>query len=235
MNWKELYTKAYTPYSKHPKACLILGKSGKAYPGVRVENISFPLTIPAIQLASCLCLSNSDVPVSLIKNNEESLEQEEFWVKEFSMNVDIRSDLNKTKMVDLRHKETRSSMREELKEIAKSARTINSDFPVSSLLFCKNDEVYSGVNIEVSDWTKGLCAERLAIAKAIVNGNRKFEQMCLYTEKGEFSSPCGACRQVITEHLTRHKIYFYHKDGTQSSHFSDDLLPLHFTSNSLSN
>jgi len=123
-------------------------------------------------------------------------------------------------------------VRNKLIDLLKDAITTHSDFPVSTLLMTTAGYV-SDVNVEVSDWTFGLCAERLAIAKTISYGIENLESMSLHTLKAEFSNQCGACRQVIHEHLPDNEINVFHADGTLAVHYTSDLLPLSFSSTSL--
>lgn len=232
MNWKELEQRAYVPYSQVPRACVLQGKSGKYYPGVRIENVSFPLTIPAVQIACSICLADGDLPTSLIIKDAQPLEQFDFWVKEFNLSVYEKPQIEDIKFENVATAVLPSEIKQTLISLLSNAITTHSDFPVSALLFCKEGAV-SGVNIEVSDWTKGLCGERLTIGKAISYGYSIFDSMSLHTLKGEFSSPCGACRQVIHEHMPDNEINFYHADGTLSTHYTGDLLPLSFSSKSL--
>ncbi len=107
-----------------------------------------------------------------------------------------------------------------------------SNFPVSALV--ETEEGYfSGVNIECSSWNLGLCAERVVITKALTYGAKKLENLHIHSRGGEFSSPCGACRQVIMEHMPDKQIYLHHADGTESVHFAVDLLPHSFRSSTL--
>lgn len=231
MNWDTLYKRAYTPYSKQPKACIVAGKSGKFYAGVRVECVSFPITIPATQAAVCHCLSEGDIPTRLIAK-EETLEQLDYWVKEFDLEVEITDDIANIscseKVITVTEKETLPK----LKKLLESAITPHSDFPVSALLFM-GEKAVPGVNVETSDWTKGLCGERVALSKALAMGFTTFTSMAVHTLKGEVSSPCGACRQVLVQHLPQHPIDLYHADGTLSRHQIPDLLPFSFSSSSL--
>ncbi|MEO9887004.1 MAG: hypothetical protein ABJR05_14805 [Balneola sp.] len=232
MNWKILEERAYVPYSQKPVACIVLGKSGKYYPGVRVENISFPITIPAIQAACCFCLADGDTPKSVILKEEADPEQMDFWVKEFDLSVEIRENIETIDFAKAKVEIDQKDIKSKLVSLLDSAVTPQSDFPVSTILVC-DDGMLTAVNVEVSEWTKGLCSERLALAKAISYGISGYKSMSLHTLKGEFSSPCGACRQVIIEHMPDHQIDFHHADGTLSVHYTDDLLPLSFSSTSL--
>tara|TARA_R110000868_G_scaffold304437_3_gene565009 strand:- start:30532 stop:31230 length:699 start_codon:yes stop_codon:yes gene_type:complete len=230
MSWEKLHKRAHVPYSKIPKSCVVESIKGDFYPGVRIENVSFPLTISAIQAACFSCLSESDTPKKLYLPNKD-FDQLSFWENEFDLEVIVADTLPQTKLKPLLH----SSKVEEpkrLKELLEKAITTHSNFPVSALLFSKSGFV-EGVNIEVSDWALGLCAERVALAKAISSGETEFIEIAVHTKFGDVSSPCGACRQVIFEHLPLNKIRMYHADGTLSEHFSVDLLPFSFTSKSL--
>lgn len=232
MNWSTLYERAYVPYSGEAKACTIESRSGKFFAGVRVENISYPITIPAVQAGCAICLSEKEIPAKIYLENED-LDQLGFWKNEFDLEI-IKTNsipevspekLNKIAVSDL-------DITTRLKELLDQAVIPNSDFPVSALLFT-SDGYFEGVNVEVSDWSKGLCAERVVLAKANAAGVHDFKRLEIHTKKGEFSSPCGACRQVIVEFLPFNDIILHHADGTSSEHLSLDLLPYNFKSSSL--
>lgn len=231
MNWNKLYSRSYTKKRGAPKACIIQGASGKYYAGVRIENSSFPVTIPALQSACSNCLSFGDIPEKLIAK-ERGLEQQDFWLKEFELEVEITSSVDHIQLfettIDVSEKETPNA----LIELLDRAVIPNSDFPVSALLFTPNGTI-TGVNIEVSEWTYGLCAERVALSKAFAYGITHFDKMAIHTKYGQFCSPCGACRQVLSEHLEDHPFEFFHPDGTLSRHYTIDLLPYSFKSSNL--
>jgi homotetrameric cytidine deaminase len=229
MNWQELNSRASVPYSKTPRSCLVKSKAGNYYPGVRIENVSFPITINAIQAALFICLSEGDQPTSLILPDED-FSQLDFWVKEFGLEVQISKEPGVKPTDCIRAGKVNEKVR--LKELLDQAITIHSDFPVSSILYTP-EGYFEGVNIEVSDWGSGLCAERVAIAKAVAYGASGFSELAIHTRDGEFSSPCGSCRQVIIEHLPLNKVRLYHSDGSVSEHFSADFLPYSFSSASL--
>jgi homotetrameric cytidine deaminase len=222
---------SYVPYSHAPRTCVIESKSGKFYSGVRIENISYPLTIPAVQAACAICLSEGNIPSKLYLNDHD-YEQLDFWQKEFDLELIYGAELPTDNAEDLFKTDPQIDASVKLKGLLQRAVVPNSDFPVSALLFTQNG-YFEGVNIEVSDWTRGLCAERVALAKAITAGITEFERLEIHTRKGQVSSPCGACRQVITEFMPINKLILHHADHTTSEHFMNDLLPFNFTSDSL--
>lgn len=230
MIWSDLNNHSYVPYSKSPRACIIKGSEGGFYAGVRIENISFPLTISAIQAACCICLSEGETPEVLYLKDEEYV-QLSYWTDEFNLTVEIISEISEIEVSNLLI-ESNPDEKTVLKQLLNKAITTHSDFPVSCLLFCESG-YFEGVNIEVSDWSLGLCAERVALAKAIASGVSVFKELVVHTKYGDVSSPCGACRQVIFEHLPFNKIRMYHADDTLSEYYTVDLLPLSFTSKAL--
>lgn len=232
MSWKSLKEHSYVPYSENQEACIVESKSGKIYPGVRIENISYPLTISAIQAACTICLSEGEQPVKLYIESSD-IQQLRFWVDEFNLEVIQTKNLPDNTFAPMLHAaEPDLDTDKKLKALLKQAVTPNSDFPVSAILFVEGG-YFEGVNVEVSDWSMGLCAERVALSKAVASGIRDFNSMEIHTKKGEISSPCGACRQVLSELLPFHKIKLHHADGTLSEHLSVDLLPFSFTSRAL--
>jgi homotetrameric cytidine deaminase len=232
MSWDQLFKNSYTPYSKNQNACIAESKTGKYYAGVRIENISYPLTIPALQAACAICLSEGEIPAKVYLNNLKS-EQLEFWKNEFGLEVIETNQPPTDSLENLFHTPTSDFVaKSTLKTLLKKAVIPNSQFPVSALLFTE-DGYFEGVNVEVSEWTKGICAERVALCKAKACGETEFTRLEVHAEKGEISSPCGACRQVITEHLPYHPITLHHSDGTFSEHLSLDLLPFSFKSSAL--
>jgi len=232
MDWDSLYKRAYVPYSEKPSACIVESKTGRYFSGVRIENISYPITIPAVQAACTICLSEKEIPARIYVENKD-LDQIDFWVNEFDMEIIQTKKPPEADPGALLHRSDNTfDALPRLKTLLDQAVVTNSDFPVSALLFTKVGH-FEGVNIEVSDWTKGICAERVVLSKAVAAGVTDFTRLEIHTKKGEISSPCGACRQVIAEFLPYHDIMLHHADGTLSEHLSIDLLPFSFKSTSL--
>ena len=78
-----------------------------------------------------------------------------------------------------------------------------SGFKVGAALLTKKGEIYTGCNIENASYTPTNCAERTAIFKAVSEGVRDFQAICIVGGKGgvltEYAAPCGVCRQVMME------------------------------------
>ncbi len=91
----------------------------------------------------------------------------------------------------------------ELIELAKKASHFAyipySKFPVGAVLVTDNDEIILGCNVENASYGLANCAERTAIFKAISEGKRNFKKLVVIGDTEGPISPCGACRQVISE------------------------------------
>lgn len=84
-------------------------------------------------------------------------------------------------------------------EAAKNAYAPYSDFPVGACLITDKGNIYTGCNFENVSFGLTICAERNAIGNAINNGERKIKAIAIYSPRLEDCSPCGACRQVLSE------------------------------------
>jgi cytidine deaminase len=72
-----------------------------------------------------------------------------------------------------------------------------SNYPVGSSLRTKTGHIYTGVNVENAAYPQTMCAERVAIFKAVSEGEKEFEVITVVTDNG--GSPCGGCRLVMAE------------------------------------
>ena len=72
-----------------------------------------------------------------------------------------------------------------------------SNYPVGSALRTKSGRIFTGVNVENAAYPQTMCAERVAIYKAVSEGEKEFEVISVVTDNG--GSPCGGCRQVMAE------------------------------------
>lgn len=88
-------------------------------------------------------------------------------------------------------------------EMLKYSYTPYSDFKVGAALLAKNGTVYTGCNIENAAYTPTNCAERTAFFKAVSEGVKEFDAICIVGGKrgilNGYAAPCGVCRQVMME------------------------------------
>jgi cytidine deaminase len=72
-----------------------------------------------------------------------------------------------------------------------------SNYAVGAALRTKSGRIFTGCNVENAAYPTGMCAERVAVFKAVSEGEREFEVIAVATSNG--GSPCGSCRQVLAE------------------------------------
>ncbi|NOT06433.1 MAG: cytidine deaminase [Anaerolineales bacterium] len=91
----------------------------------------------------------------------------------------------------------RQSLIDLANETRKRAYAPYSNYPVGAALRTKSGRIYTGVNIENAAYPHTMCAERVAIFKAVSEGESEFDVIAVVTNNG--GSPCGGCRQVMAE------------------------------------
>ena len=74
-----------------------------------------------------------------------------------------------------------------------------SHFPVGAAIECADGSVYTGCNIENAAYGPSICAERVAVFKAVSEGKRDFVRIAVAGATKAFCAPCGVCRQVMME------------------------------------
>ena len=116
-------------------------------------------------------------------------------------------------------------------EAAQSARAHAyapySTYHVGASVLAGSGRIYSGCNVENTSYGLTVCAERVAILKAISEGEREIAALVVATENG--ATPCGACRQVLFEFGPTARVLLSGADGTLKEMALDDLLPDAFT------
>jgi len=126
--------------------------------------------------------------------------------------------------------------KQELIKAAKEARqwayVPYSHYAVGAALLSASGRVYDGVNIENAAYPVTVCAERVAIFKAVANGEREFEAIAVVTRNG--GMPCGSCRQVMAEFSRDMMVIVADENEMVVSETTlTDLLPGAFRSDSL--
>jgi len=107
-----------------------------------------------------------------------------------------------------------------------------SNYPVGAALRTKTGRMYTGVNVENAAYPHTMCAERVAIFKAISDGEKEFEVISVVTDNG--GSPCGGCRQVMAEFALDMIVLMADGNGKLIKETTvGELLPEAFTPNHL--
>ena len=128
---------------------------------------------------------------------------------------------------------------ESLIEAAKKARLQSvapfSNFLVGAAIRTEDGKVYTGCNVESASYGLTVCAERVAIWKALSEGERKFSELAVVADTESLTPPCGTCRQIIWEFARGAKIVFANLEGTTEKFEIKDLLPRAFDARFLKN
>jgi cytidine deaminase len=109
-----------------------------------------------------------------------------------------------------------------------------SNYPVGAALRSKSGRIFTGVNVENAAYPASMCAERVAVFKAVSEGEREFDVISVVTPGG--GSPCGGCRQVLAEFGMDMIVLIANVEGQLVQETTmRDLLPGAFTSGDLKN
>ena len=120
---------------------------------------------------------------------------------------------------------TRESLMKEAISAQEKAYSPYSKFKVGAALLTKNGKVFTGCNIENVSYGMTICAERVAIFKAVSEGYTKFEAIAVSASSNDPIYPCGACRQVLAEFNPKIEVFVNHDE---KSYPLFDLLPKSF-------
>lgn len=134
--------------------------------------------------------------------------------------------------------ELEQSLINQLVEIALDARKNSyapySNYRVGSALLCDDGiNIYPGCNIENASYPCGLCAERVALAKAVSDGHRKFRAIAIVGSSEEICTPCGLCRQALFEFAPDLTVICCGSKGNYEIYSLNELLAAGFGSSSL--
>ncbi len=107
-----------------------------------------------------------------------------------------------------------------------------SHYPVGAALRASDGTIYSGCNVENAAYPATICAERVALVKAVSEGQRQFDAIAVVTPNA--GSPCGVCRQMLYEFAPDLRVILATPDGTVAYDGKlSDLLPRGFGPESL--
>ena len=110
----------------------------------------------------------------------------------------------------------------------KRAYSPYSGVKIGAAVLTSGGKMYSGCNVENSSFGLSCCAERTAIFRAVSEGHRDIAAIVVVGESEGFTSPCGACRQVMIEFNPKMKVLRRGADGFSKDTTARELLPSHF-------
>ncbi len=119
------------------------------------------------------------------------------------------------------------------KEAMKNAYAPYSGFKVGAALLCDDGSIYTGCNIENSSYTPTVCAERVAVFKAVSDGKREFSAIAVCGGKDGVLTdnpchPCGVCRQVLSEFCGKDFAVYIASEDDVKEYTLSELLPFGF-------
>jgi len=103
-----------------------------------------------------------------------------------------------------------------------------SEFQVGAAVQTEAGKVYTGCNIESASYGLTVCAERVAVWKALSEGERHFTALAVVADTDTLTPPCGTCRQIIWEFARHATIVFANLKGQTEVFQMSDLLPRAF-------
>jgi len=110
----------------------------------------------------------------------------------------------------------------------KFARAPYSNYRVGAALLTADGRVFSGANVESSSYGLSVCAERIALFKALSEGADSFTKLAIATDSDPPASPCGACRQLLWDYARGVKILLVGKNGVAVKTKMAELMPRPF-------
>jgi len=114
-----------------------------------------------------------------------------------------------------------------------NAHAAYSNFRVGAALRATSGRIFGGCNVENATYGLTVCAERVAILKAISEGERGFDAIAVVADTDALTAPCGACRQLIWEFCGDVPVILGNLKGKTEAIAMRDLFPTPFDSSSL--
>ncbi len=112
---------------------------------------------------------------------------------------------------------------------AQNAYVPYSRFHVGAALLCASGRVFTGCNIENASFGGTICAERVALVKAVSEGEHEFQHLVVVADNAEPTSPCGICRQFMAEFTLNMPVTMVGAGGKSMTMTVAELLPAAFT------
>jgi cytidine deaminase len=130
---------------------------------------------------------------------------------------------------------TRDELLSKAKEAKEGAYAPYSKFRVGAALLGKSGRVYTGANVENASYSVTCCAERVALSKAVTEGEREFDAIAVTSDSHDLTWPCGVCRQALMEFGPAMDVVASNNALVNRTMKLDALLPYAFTGKEMEN
>jgi len=121
-------------------------------------------------------------------------------------------------------KKTLTTLAESARQAMESAIAPYSKFRVGAALLTREGRVYTGCNVENPSLSLSVCAERVALLKALSEGEREFAAIAVYADGMDCCTPCGSCRQMLFEFAPEIVVVMVSRKGYKTKKIKE-LLP----------
>lgn len=118
-------------------------------------------------------------------------------------------------------------------EARKHAYAPYSKFHVGAALLCANGRVFTGCNVENAAYGVACCAERVALYKAVSEGEQEFDALAIASSGNDYTFPCGICRQALIEFSPQMRVLVANQNGDFRTYSPEQLLPNAFSAKDL--
>ena len=242
-------SRSHAPFSQQKESVICVLSNGEWVPGIRIESASYSLTIPALLNAYTTAKTCNRDDLAFIYSSQPMRPEDLTYlgglghgppkkINEYLYTFDhtMPSGLAPVPINPFLPRPASLSPEEGIqlvRTLTSRAHIPESNFPVACLLETMEGELIPGVNIEHSDWSHILCAERNALGTARTYGVDAIKNIYLTCSMDPECSPCGACRQLLAE-LTPEAVLWMDR-GLKNREFTtpSSLLPEWFDGSTL--
>ncbi|MEM1042061.1 MAG: cytidine deaminase [Bacteroidota bacterium] len=245
---REASEAARVPYSTRPVGAALLLSDGLWVPGARVESASYPLTIPALLGAYVTATAGQRRDVRAAALSQPFEAGGAAWLAS-GLGLDVAVEepdavvfgseplpevgARWVPFLDAAVPENDATGIALARQVAERAHVPASGFRVGCVLATEGGLLVPGCNVEHADWTRGLCAERTAVATAAAYGTGPVRRAYLSCPADPAGTPCGACRQLLVEYLPGVPVVMDRGEAVPETTTPEALLPDFFTGDTL--
>ena len=240
---------SHVPFSGRKESAICVLSDGNWAPGIRVESVSYSLTIPALLNAYTTAIACNRNDLASVYKNRPFRADEITYLSSLGYGIPYKindcaytfsqsmpSTISTYPLDPFLPQRLDSDLDKGIqlvRSLTNRAHTPESNFPVACLLETTDGKLLAGVNVEHSNWANILCAERNALGTAFTYRERAIKNIYLTCVKDTQCSPCGACRQLLAELTPEAVLWMDRGLDNRESTTPSSLLPEWFKGSTL--